>query len=935
MVYDLARRITVLFGGGENDTWGWDGTTWTKLADAFPVPKRSGAALAYESAGNSLLFGGNADTTFYNDTYRWTGNGWSQLAPATTPPARTGHRLARDGDGSLLLTFGGLGAGSTFLNDTWLWNGSDWVTPSVSASPSARANYGLTYDTVRNVWLLFGGQGAGGYLGDTWVYDGAAWTLRSPAHTPPARAHATLTFDAARGRAVLIGGQNQGGYLNDVWEWDGSDWTNVTPAQPLGGRAGHGAGYDSARQVVVVAGGIGASGVLSETWEWNGAFWRQRVTGWHLPPAYNLAVDYDPVHDRLIAFGGQNNSGVVEGTYLHQVLGTPTDAPPVATIQRIQPRDARQGIDTITFQGSGQDADSSDVIVAYRWTHNGQVISAQATFTKPASDFPLGEQVIRFEVQDDEGTWSPAVEQRIYIRDSNAGMGGGTWTLLLYAAADNNLDGWMGDYENMNGMLYRLRTAGPQPNVNVGILYDGPGVNDTRRYILTAAGQWTRQDLDEARMDEMETLRDFIRWGYATFPDSDYYALALIDHANGVVGIAQDETSDPSKKAFLTPLELRSALQAATDDGARKIDVLHYDACSFGLVETAAIASGMAQYVIASPNTGWGIFAYDHYRQLAGSAATPRDYAVSVAQTYAVGVASHKLPYTITVLDMARFDAVNAALSALGESLAAYVNGDMAARVPQLKAVRLATQKYDSGGNYPYEPDDEDAYVDVIDLVAQLQLSVGDAGVLAAAQTLSQTVRGAQPFILYAQQASGQFEDKGRIYTVNLDRAHGLGVFYPPRATTNPQSAYWLYISDQLFPTTQDSGWTRFLAQGLPPQLGGDPPPLPGDVLLEPLLPTAPQETRRLTVLVSPMQAGTVRSTPGALQCRSACFADFGVGTVVTLTAQADARYTFGGWSGACEGTGACVVTLDAARTVTATFEAKPVYYVYLPLVQK
>lgn len=43
-------------------------------------------------------------------------------------------------------------------------------------------------------------------------------------------------------------------------------------------------------------------------------------------------------------------------------------------------------------------------------------------------------------------------------------------------------------------------------------------------------------------------------------------------------------------------------------------------------------------------------------------------------------------------------------------------------------------------------------------------------------------------------------------------------------------------------------------------------------------------------------------------------------GTVVTATATADAGFTFSGWSGACTGIGVCVVTMDAAKSVTATF---------------
>ena len=45
----------------------------------------------------------------------------------------------------------------------------------------------------------------------------------------------------------------------------------------------------------------------------------------------------------------------------------------------------------------------------------------------------------------------------------------------------------------------------------------------------------------------------------------------------------------------------------------------------------------------------------------------------------------------------------------------------------------------------------------------------------------------------------------------------------------------------------------------------------------------------------------------------------------VTLTASPDALSTFTGWSGACTGTGSCVVTMSAAEAVTATFGVKQV----------
>jgi len=72
--------------------------------------------------------------------------------------------------------------------------------------------------------------------------------------------------------------------------------------------------------------------------------------------------------------------------------------------------------------------------------------------------------------------------------------------------------------------------------------------------------------------------------------------------------------------------------------------------------------------------------------------------------------------------------------------------------------------------------------------------------------------------------------------------------------------------------------------------------------------------------------AGTVTSTPAGINCGGTCSATYPSGTTVTLSASPATGSTFGGWSGACTGTGSCVVTMTAARTVTATFNGTPGY---------
>jgi hypothetical protein len=67
--------------------------------------------------------------------------------------------------------------------------------------------------------------------------------------------------------------------------------------------------------------------------------------------------------------------------------------------------------------------------------------------------------------------------------------------------------------------------------------------------------------------------------------------------------------------------------------------------------------------------------------------------------------------------------------------------------------------------------------------------------------------------------------------------------------------------------------------------------------------------------------SGAVSSSPGQIDCPGICSASYNAGTVVTLTAAVSIGSTFGGWSGACSGQSlTCTVTMDAAKSATATF---------------
>ncbi|CAN5162204.1 hypothetical protein BH20ACI2_BH20ACI2_04410 [soil metagenome] len=70
---------------------------------------------------------------------------------------------------------------------------------------------------------------------------------------------------------------------------------------------------------------------------------------------------------------------------------------------------------------------------------------------------------------------------------------------------------------------------------------------------------------------------------------------------------------------------------------------------------------------------------------------------------------------------------------------------------------------------------------------------------------------------------------------------------------------------------------------------------------------------------------GTITSSPAGIGCGGDCTEIYNIATVVTLTAAPGSGSSFAGWSGSgCSGTGTCVVTMNAASSVTATFNAFP-----------
>jgi len=89
-----------------------------------------------------------------------------------------------------------------------------------------------------------------------------------------------------------------------------------------------------------------------------------------------------------------------------------------------------------------------------------------------------------------------------------------------------------------------------------------------------------------------------------------------------------------------------------------------------------------------------------------------------------------------------------------------------------------------------------------------------------------------------------------------------------------------------------------------------------GDVAVDSEVP----DPRPLLEVIIRGVGGQVVSSPPGIQCTSSCGARFDPGTAVTLTAQPEAGYWFGGWLKDCAGRGSCAVTMDRDHAVSASF---------------
>jgi hypothetical protein len=388
-----------------------------------------------------------------------------------------------------------------------------------------------------------------------------------------------------------------------------------------------------------------------------------------------------------------------------------------------------------------------------------------------------------------------------------------SWTVMVYLAGDNNLDG-AGVVD-----LKEMKKVGSNDQVNILAQFDRAGAKaQTIRYCLrknTSLAKDAMKRLGETNMGDPKVLKDFVSWSVNNYP-AEHYMLVLWNHGAGWddanlyegdvftgaappvtrkkqplgstrgggkalraaqvrAGIARTHRAlfrttvekvvrtraiafDDQAQDFLDNIELKRVLLSIKKMLKRKIDILGMDACLMSMLEVAYQIKGAAAYQVGSeetePGEGWP---YDRILKTlaAKPSMSPSELAANVVNQYLASYGSDE-DVTQSALNLATLDPLAQAVDRLATILKGAL-GNSAAQTGIMTA-RTQVQEY----SRPY-----DDYCDLLDLCELLAQRVHEPAVTQAC--------------LAVKQAAAQALVAGGFKGSRVSHSHGISIYFPKR----------------------------------------------------------------------------------------------------------------------------------------------------------
>lgn len=269
------------------------------------------------------------------------------------------------------------------------------------------------------------------------------------------------------------------------------------------------------------------------------------------------------------------------------------------------------------------------------------------------------------------------------------------WTVLVYAVADNDLEGpilddldemeRIGSVQGVNVVMEidRWRPHPASPAASRDDKTNGDW-DEARRYFITRDDGSTTihslllDNLGEIDMSHPKELHDFLVWGIKKFP-AKRYALIMEDHGSGWKGGFVDEKAPPEPKPIMMSLaEMQSALASGVKDaGIAKLDLFATDACLMSTLEVADAIAPSVKFWVASeelqPGPGFeytlAIGALAQNPKLDG-AGFGKAFVNAMRVGYGKGTQAHDPTVTSALFDMGKIGAVRVAVDNFAKIMA-------------------------------------------------------------------------------------------------------------------------------------------------------------------------------------------------------------------------------------------------------------------------
>lgn len=362
---------------------------------------------------------------------------------------------------------------------------------------------------------------------------------------------------------------------------------------------------------------------------------------------------------------------------------------------------------------------------------------------------------------------------------------GESWTVMVYMAADNDLEPFALDD------LGEMMQVGSDDDFNLvvqadrALMYSMGGVGglpewvSAKRLLVRRDGLEELADLGEPNMGDPAELADFVSWAAQAYP-ADRYAVIFWNHGSGWTGFGGDESTPDHDLLSLT--ELRAGLaDGMARAGLDQLALVGFDACLMATYEVAMVLRPYAEYLLASeelePGHGWD------YERLNALREDPSQGPVELGDALMQGFLDQAREQgemqqvTLSLTDLYALDDLESALA----DLATLLIGDLNVSAPHVGRQRNVTLRFGEAPN----PAQDTHLIDLGNFVARLMEGdrtfgeVGDRIHAGLQQAVVTKIAGPQ-----------------------TTAAMGLSIYFPP------QSAFYESDYGQI---TEAAAWNEFL----------------------------------------------------------------------------------------------------------------------------